>query len=51
MVPDTFPALFYGYSVVWLLMLVYVLLMARRLSKVEQKLSSQEGDTVERGGE
>lgn len=42
MVPDTFPALFYSYSVVWLIMLAYVVLIARRLARLEKKLSAQD---------
>jgi CcmD family protein len=48
MVPDTFPDLFYSYSAVWIIMLVYVVLMARRLSRIEKKLSAQDESSQER---
>jgi len=35
--PDTFIQLFYGYTVIWLLIAGYVLLLARRIAKLEQR--------------
>ena len=40
MVPDTFPSLFQGYLVVWLLLLGYVLCLGLRLRKIEKKLEA-----------
>ncbi len=32
---DTFPSLFWGYSVIWALIVVYLISLGRRLSKLE----------------
>ena len=36
-VPDTFPSLFAGYGAMWLVIFVYVAVLARRLSRLEKK--------------
>lgn len=41
-VPDTFDALFFGYSVMWGLIVLYVASLARRVSKLEKSSSAQE---------
>jgi CcmD family protein len=37
-VPNTFPALFQGYSVVWGLLVVYIVSLGVRLKRVEKRL-------------
>ena len=39
-VPDTFSGLFLGYTVLWLLILLYLLNLGRRLSRAEKRLNS-----------
>ena len=34
--PDTFPALFYGYTVIWGLLAVYILSLGFRVSRLER---------------
>lgn len=36
-VPDTFPSLFVGYTVIWVILVVYILSLGRRLSKLERR--------------
>lgn len=36
-IPDTYPSLFYGYAVIWLIFGVYILSLGLRLSKLEKK--------------
>ena len=36
-VPDTFPALFAGYTVIWAILAVYILALARRVGRLERK--------------
>ena len=37
--PDTYFDLFLGYSVIWLIVLLYVFYLSRRLTKVNNRLS------------
>lgn len=39
-VPDTFPSLFWGYTVMWLCILFYLFTLVRRMGKIENKLKS-----------
>jgi len=39
MTPDTFPSLFWSYTVVWVVLSVYIAMIGLRVSKVERKLS------------
>lgn len=39
MTPDTFPSLFWSYTVVWVVLSVYIALIGLRVSKVERTLS------------
>lgn len=36
-VPDTFPSLFWGYSVIWMLLGGYIVSLGFRLRKIERK--------------
>lgn len=36
--PDTFPSLFAGYAVIWSLIVGYLLVVNRRLSRIEKTL-------------
>lgn len=38
-VPDTFPSLFAGYTVLWALVVIYVLTLARRVKRIERLMS------------
>jgi CcmD family protein len=38
---DTYPALFWGYAVMWLLIVLYTLSLGRRMAKVEERLRSR----------
>ncbi|MBN8548673.1 MAG: CcmD family protein [Deltaproteobacteria bacterium] len=35
-VPNTFPSLFWGYSVIWVLLCLYVFSLARRMRNLEK---------------
>lgn len=39
-VPDTFPALFYGYSVIWGILVVYLCRMWAKLRKLEKQVGT-----------
>ncbi|MDC0358964.1 CcmD family protein [Oligoflexia bacterium] len=39
-VPNTFPSLFWAYTIVWCLIALYVFSLARRVSKLEKTTSS-----------
>jgi CcmD family protein len=39
MTPDTFPSLFWSYTVVWVVLSVYIATIGMRVSKIERKLS------------
>ena len=41
-VPDTFPTLFAAYTVLWVLIIGYVLYLARRLRRLEQRLEESD---------
>lgn len=40
--PDTFPALFWGYLVVWGLLAVYIITLGVRCARLEKKLSGSD---------
>jgi CcmD family protein len=48
MTPDTFPALFWSYTVVWVLLALYIVTLGVRLSRLERRLSKGEESTHER---
>lgn len=37
--PDTFPSLFFGYTVIWALLSVYIFSISKRLKNIERKLN------------
>lgn len=39
MTPDTFPSLFWSYTVVWVVLSAYIATIGMRVSKVERALS------------
>ncbi|MEZ4753028.1 MAG: CcmD family protein [Bdellovibrionota bacterium] len=39
-IPNTFPSLFAGYAVIWTLIVLYVLNLAKRLRAVEKKVDN-----------
>jgi CcmD family protein len=51
MTPDTFPALFQGYTVVWVLLVVYVVSLGARLKRLESRLQRLSDKSGERAGE
>ena len=36
-VPDTFPDLFWAYTIIWVILAVYIISLGFRLSKLERK--------------
>lgn len=46
-VPNTFPSLFWGYTVIWLVLAAYLFSMLRRLSRLEKSLQELEKDASE----
>ena len=38
MTPDTFPSLFWAYTVVWVALSVYIITLGVRLSRLEKRL-------------
>jgi CcmD family protein len=36
-VPNTFPSLFWGYAVIWVLLGAYIFSLGRRLGKIERE--------------
>jgi CcmD family protein len=44
MTPDTFPSLFWSYTVVWAILAAYIITLGARLSRLEKRFSAnQEG--------
>ena len=39
MTPDTFPSLFWSYTVVWAALSIYIITLGVRLSRLERRLS------------
>lgn len=47
-VPNTFPHLFWGYTVIWVLLCVYIVSLGFRVSKLEKKTAaSKERDNAD----
>ncbi len=40
-VPNTFPGLFWGYSIIWAILVIYIATLGIRLSKLEKSTSSK----------
>jgi CcmD family protein len=40
-VPDTFNSLFWGYSAIWAIIVVYLVSILRRVSRLEQRLAEE----------
>ena len=40
-VPDTFSSLFWGYSAIWAIMVVYLVSLVRRVSRLEKRLDEE----------
>lgn len=40
-VPNTFPSLFWGYAVIWVLLGGYIFSLGRRLAKIERERRQQ----------
>jgi len=45
-VPDTFPSLFVGYTVIWVIVFFYVWSLSRRISRVERELKSKSSKSI-----
>jgi len=45
MTPDTFPSLFWSYTVVWGILAAYIVTLGVRLSRLEKRLSRDEDVT------
>jgi CcmD family protein len=45
MTPDTFPSLFWSYTVVWAILAVYIVTLGVRLSRLEKRFSRDEEAT------
>lgn len=41
MTPDTFPSLFWSYTVVWAILAVYIVTLGVRLSRLEKRFSKE----------
>ncbi len=48
MTPDTFPSLFWSYTVVWGVLSVYIISLGARLSRVERRLQDDKKSCCER---
>lgn len=42
MTPDTFPSLFWSYTAVWVVLVVYVATLGIRLARIERTISGRE---------
>ncbi len=51
MTPDTFPSLFWSYTVVWVLLGLYIVSLGRRLRKIEHKITKVPKECCERDPE
>lgn len=49
MTPDTFPSLFWSYTVVWGVLVVYIVTLGVRVARLEKKLSREKGGRNESG--
>lgn len=49
MTPDTFPSLFWSYTVVWGVLVVYIVTLGVRVARLEKKLSHEKGGRNESG--
>jgi CcmD family protein len=43
-VPNTFPSLFAGYAVIWAVLVVYIVYLGRRLSRLETDVKQPDRD-------
>ena len=43
-VPNTFPALFYGYTAIWIILGAYFISLGFRVSRLEDQLSKKHSD-------
>ena len=46
MTPDTFPVLFYAYSIIWTLLVIYIVLLGLRVSALRKQVTRLEGRDV-----
>lgn len=42
--PDTFPPLFWGYTVIWLLIVAYFFILRLKVTKIEKRLEDNNGN-------
>ncbi len=45
--PDTYQALFWGYSVVWLLIASYVLVLRKKINNIEKQINKEQAHDLE----
>jgi len=43
MVPDTYPDLFWSYTAVWCVLVVYIAVLGVRVARLERKVSTSSG--------
>lgn len=48
MTPDTFPSLFWSYTVVWGVLSAYIISLGVRISRVERRLNEKQSSCCER---
>ena len=48
MTPDTFPSLFWSYTVVWTILAAYIIILGVRLSRLEKRFSANQEASDER---
>jgi CcmD family protein len=44
MTPDTYPSLFWSYTVVWGVLVVYIAVLGARVARLEKKLSQKKDE-------
>jgi|688.fasta_scaffold1746146_2 CcmD family protein len=48
MTPDTFPSLFWSYTVVWVILALYIIGLGVRVAKLERTISQSKDTTSDR---
>lgn len=42
--PDTFPSLFWGYTIIWLILVAYIFLLRRKINQLQEKILTDENN-------
>lgn len=48
MTPDTFPSLFWSYTVIWVVLVAYIVTLGARISRIEKKMKGDQSSCCER---